>query len=294
MRIVYLDETYLDKSVALMAKYNKEKRYKIGYCSLKPDSIRRDLKESFEDEENKTIGVIEQGELIGIVDLQVDLEKQVIEMIGPFIDREEENEWLSIANEMCQFIFEALGFTYKYLFFIHQENQINKKLLKNLGATSRGHEYVLELKKENVKVQLLSKRIVEASQNVYEGVRTFHDTIWPGVYYSGKQIIEKLTHSHQLFIAKNNQELEGYIFVQKQLEAESGYIHFLAVKERYRKQGIGKALLTKAIEYLFKESQIKKISLCVEVLNEMAMQLYFDVGFEVENAYTAYQIQHKE
>ena len=71
-------------------------------------------------------------------------------MIGPFIDREEENEWLSIANEMCQFIFEALGFTYKYLFFIHQENQINKKLLKNLGATSRGHEYVLELKKENV------------------------------------------------------------------------------------------------------------------------------------------------
>lgn len=294
MRIVYLDETYLDESVALMAKYNKKKRYKIGYCSLKPDSIRRDLIESFEDEENKTIGVIEQGELIGIVDLQVDLEKQVIEMIGPFIDREEENEWLSIANEMCQFIFEAFGFRYKYLFFIHQENQINKKLLENLGATSRGHEYVLELKKENVKVQLLSKQIVEASQNVYEEVRTFHDTIWPGVYYSRKQIIEKLTHSHQLFIAKNNQELEGYVFVQKQLEAESGYIHFLAVKERYRKQGIGKALLTKAIEYLFKESQIKKISLCVEVLNETAMQLYFDVGFEVENAYTAYQIQHKE
>ena len=294
MRIVYLDETYLDEGVALMAKYNKEKRYKIGYCSLKPNSIRKDLIESFEDEENKTIGVIEQGKLIGIIDLQVDLEKQVIEMIGPFIDREEENEWLSIANEMCQFIFEALGFTYKYLFFIHQENQINKKLLKNLGATSRGHEYVLELKKENVKVQLLSKRIVEASQNVYEEFQAFHDTLWPGVYYSGKQIIEKLTRGYQLFIAKNNQELEGYVFVQKQLEAESGYIHFLAVKEGYRKQGIGKALLTKAIEYLFKESQIKKISLCVEVLNEVAMQLYFDVGFEVENTYTAYQIQNKE
>lgn len=294
MRIVYLDETYLDKSVALMAKYNKEKRYKIGYCSLKPNSIRRDFVESFEDEENKTIGVIEQGELIGIIDLQVDLEKQVIEMIGPFIDREEEKEWLSIANEMCQFIFEAFDFTYKYLFFIHQENQINKKLLENLGATSRGHEYVLELKKENVKVQLLSKQIVEASQNVYEEFQALHDTLWPGVYYSGKQIIEKLNHIHQLFIAKNNQELEGYVFVQKQLEAESGYIHYLAVKEGYRKQGIGKALLTKAIEYLFKESQIKKISLCVEVLNEVAMQLYFDVGFEVENAYTVYQIQNKE
>lgn len=294
MRIVYLDETYLDKSVDLMVKYNTEKRYKIGYCSLKPNSIRRDLIESFEDEGNKTIGMIEQGELIGIIDLQVDLEKQVIEMIGPFIDREEEKEWLSIANEMCQFIFEVFGFTYKYLFFIHQENQINKKLLEILGATSRGHEYVLELKKENVKVQLLSKQIVEASQNVYEEVQTFHDAIWPGVYYSGKQIIEKLTHVHQLFIAKNNQELEGYVFVQKQLEAESGYIHFLVVKEGYRKQGIGKALLTKAIEYLFKESQIKKISLCVEVLNEAAMQLYFDVGFEVENTYTAYQIQNKE
>ena len=82
--------------------------------------------------------------------------------------------------------------------------------------------------------------------------------------------------------------------MQKQLEAERGYIHFLAVKEGYRKQGIGKALLTKVIEYLFKESQIKKISLCVEVLNEAAMQLYYDVGFEVENAYTAYQIQNKE
>lgn len=294
MTIKYIDETYLEQSVSLMAKYNKEKSYKVGYCCVQPDSIRRDLISSLADEENKLIGVLEEDELMGVVDLDIDLEKKTIEMVGPFIDHKEEEVWLEIAMQLMHFIFENLGHSYKYRFFIHQENQIGKKLLEMLGAKFNEHEYALSLKRDDVKIQTAYKEVVTVQAIQYEEIIEMHDSIWPGVYYSGKDIIGQLDENHQLFIAKHAEEVEGYIFVENELEAGRGYIHFLAVKEPYRRGGIGRSLLNKALEWSLSNNQITQISLCVEVENEKALNLYYNVGFKLENAYTAYIIESKE
>lgn len=290
MRIKYLDETYLEASISLMAKYNKEKCYQIGYCAVPVDSIRKDLVESLKDEENKLIGVIEEGVLVGVIDLDIDSKKKTIDMVGPFIEKQEEEEWLAIGKELFDFIFKEFDSDYEYLFFIHQENKIGKKLLENIQVELRGDEYVLKIERDGIKPGLIDDTgIISIDTEQYEEVITLHDGIWPGVYYSGQELIEQLDENHQIFSAKNKEEIEGYIFVEK--EVERGYVHFLAVKEPYRGAGIGRKLLNKALKWAFANNNIKKLSLCVEVENEKALSLYYNLGFKVENAYTAYKLQ---
>ena len=290
MRIKYLDETYLEASISLMAKYNKEKCYQIGYCAVPVDSIRKDLVESLKDEENKLIGVIEEGVLVGVIDLDIDSKKKTIDMVGPFIEKQEEEEWLAIGKELFDFIFKEFDSDYEYLFFIHQENKIGKKLLENIQVELRGDEYVLKIERDGIKPGLIDDTgIISIDTEQYEEVITLHDGIWPGVYYSGQELIEQLDENHQIFSAKNKEEIEGYIFVEK--EVERGYVHFLAVKEPYRGAGIGRKLLNKALKWAFANNNIKKLSLCVEVENEKALSLYYNLGFEVENAYTAYKLK---
>ena len=290
MRIKYLDETYLEASISLMAKYNKEKCYQIGYCAVPADSIRKDLVESLKDEENKLIGVIEEGVLVGVIDLDIDSKKKTIDMVGPFIEKQEEEEWLAIGKELFDFIFKEFDSDYEYLFFIHQENKIGKKLLENIQVELRGDEYVLKIERDGIKPGLIDDTgIISIDTEQYEEVITLHDGIWPGVYYSGQELIEQLDKNHQIFSAKNKEEIEGYIFVEK--EVERGYVHFLAVKEPYRGAGIGRKLLNKALKWAFANNNIKKLSLCVEVENEKALILYYNLGFKVENAYTAYKLQ---
>ena len=290
MRIKYLDETYLEASISLMAKYNKEKCYQIGYCAVPADSIRKDLVESLKDEENKLIGVIEEGVLVGVIDLDIDSKKKTIDMVGPFIEKQEEEEWLAIGKELFDFIFKEFDSDYEYLFFIHQENKIGKKLLENIQVELRGDEYVLKIERDGIKPGLIDDTgIISIDTEQYEEVITLHDGIWPGVYYSGQELIEQLDENHQIFSAKNKEEIEGYIFVEN--EVERGYVHFLAVKEPYRGAGIGRKLLNKALKWAFANNNIKKLSLCVEVENEKALSLYYNLGFKVENAYTAYKLQ---
>lgn len=293
MKIKYLDETYLEESVSLMARYNKEKCYQVGYCSVKVDNIRRDLVDSLKDEANKLIGVLEEGILIGVVDLDIDLNKKVIEIVGPFIDRQDKEEWLKIGKELLNFVLKECGACYKYLFFIHQENKIGEMLLESIGAKFNGYEYTLSVQRERVQPESVDTTgIVSVDTNQYKEVVTLHDGIWPGVYYSGQELIDQLDENHQLFIIKNEEEIEGYVFVEN--EAERGYIHFLAVKETYRRRGIGMRLLNKALEWSFTNNQIKKVSLCVEAENENALSLYYKAGLEKENAYVAYQVESKE
>lgn len=293
MTIKYLDETYLEASVSLIAKYNKEKCYQIGYCAVPADSIRRDLVESLKDEDNKLIGVLEEGILMGVVDLDIDLNKKAIEIVGPFIERQEEEEWLKIGKELLDFVFKECGSYYKYLFFIHQENKIGKKLLESIEAKFNGYEYTLSVQRDCMQQESVdATKIILIDTNQYEEVVTLHDGIWPDVYYSGQELIDQLDGNHQLFIIKNEEEMEGYVFIEN--EAERGYIHFLAVKEPYRRTGIGRRQLNKALEWSFENNQIKKVSLCVEAENENALSLYYNVGFEKENAYAAYEVEAKE
>ena len=89
----------------------------------------------------------------------------------------------------------------------------------------------------------------------------------------------------KLFIAKDNDNIMGYIFIKitnpkqnAELYKES-IIDALYVKEEYRNKGVATTLIKKAIEYS-KQKDAKRISINVISNNEVALKLYYKLGFE--------------
>ena len=67
-----------------------------------------------------------------------------------------------------------------------------------------------------------------------------------------------------------------------------GHIISIAVLSEYRNKGIGSALLTKAIELMKENYDIKKVYLEVRVSNEDAIRLYNKFGFRIKDVISHY------
>ena len=94
-----------------------------------------------------------------------------------------------------------------------------------------------------------------------------------------------LNDNNKLFIAVDNDNILGYIFMKitdpnKNAEIyKEAIIDALYVEEEYRNKGVATYLIEKTIEYS-KNKDAKKISINVIYNNEIAKKLYYKLGFE--------------
>lgn len=79
------------------------------------------------------------------------------------------------------------------------------------------------------------------------------------------------------FVAKENNKILGVILAGH--DGRRGYIHHTAVDTNYRKQGIGKSLVAKAIEAL-KEEGIQKVAFVVFKKNQTGNIFWDKLGFK--------------
>lgn len=79
------------------------------------------------------------------------------------------------------------------------------------------------------------------------------------------------------FIAQQDANVVGVILCGH--DGRRGYIYHLAVNPNYRRNGIGKSLVNRAIEALRKE-EINKVALVVFKSNELGNKFWESIGFE--------------
>lgn len=82
------------------------------------------------------------------------------------------------------------------------------------------------------------------------------------------------------YIAEIDGELVGVILCGH--DGRRGYIYHTAVKQSYRKMGIGKQLV-QAVQNALKEVQINKVALVVFDTNEFGNKFWESIGFEKRN-----------
>ena len=96
--------------------------------------------------------------------------------------------------------------------------------------------------------------------------------------WSEKSISDELNNPLSLWIvAVDNETVAGYVGSQTVLfEADMMNV---AVAEKYRRQGIGRKLVTTLIDHLH-ENKAHCLTLEVRASNAAAISMYFDLGFE--------------
>ncbi len=120
---------------------------------------------------------------------------------------------------------------------------------------------------------IMDLEIVKATSDDVADIKKIEDECF-SVPWSEKSIEESLKNpcSH-FYIAKVNNEAVGYIGVQ--IFSGEGYVTNVATLPEYRKQGIARALMERALE-----NEMDFLTLEVRKSNLPAISLYRKLGFE--------------
>lgn len=126
------------------------------------------------------------------------------------------------------------------------------------------------------------------------------------VYLQGYKGLEEYSYTHPddveaylhwlfrrdvagIWLAEENSKIVGFVasdgnWFSKREGKVVGAIHELVVLPEYRKKGIGKALVEKALEY-FKSRGLEVAELWVGDENKQAMDFYKNLGFEEKDRF---------
>jgi ribosomal protein S18 acetylase RimI-like enzyme len=109
---------------------------------------------------------------------------------------------------------------------------------------------------------------------------------FPGCEFNG-DVIRKSMERHlrvapdAIKVLEVGGESAGYVWMKvvKSAAGVFGRLEQLFIEERYRKQGLGKRLVSVAEEY-FRRKGLKKVKLTVTKENNSALSLYSSMGYE--------------
>lgn len=276
---------------AFIARLNQEKQHHVGFCGEQEVEIEGTLIEEFSDLELGTSFVVayEHERIIGALGFDVDLERGVAEVWGPFI--EEESRWNDLAHELWRAGTNQLGDKVTTLHgFYNEENKQALQFMDGIPSTYLHTHLVLVCTRSSFAYEP-AHTLQEFTPDYVNAFIALHDASFPNTYYSGQEIISRLGVDHRIFIAVDHeQSLLGYVYVEADCDAQEGNIEFIAVSPHAQGQGLGTSLIQEAMRFLLLDRKIDEISLCVEDENGKAISLYQKAGFQQKHRLLFYKI----
>ncbi|MCG7342628.1 GNAT family N-acetyltransferase [Sporosarcina sp. ACRSL] len=291
--VIEAPRSYSDLA-AFLAKMNKETYQHIGYCGESKEEIYDTLTNEFSDLalEKSFIVAYKNEDIAAAIGLDINLEDRSAEVWGPFVS--EAYLHTSLGNELWEKV-TALSAPQvdQYSFFFNLDNLFAREFANSHGGQLKGFHTVLVAKKSEWN-EVVIEQIKEYNSTYQNGFAELHGHEFPSTYYSAKTILKRLSEENQLFISTSDNELTGYVYIEADPLHGDGSIEYIAVSEQFRKQGIGKKLLTFAVNKLFAYEEIEEITLSVNNKDEGAIKLYQAVGFKVKHKLIHYEIDKKE
>ncbi|SFB05331.1 Acetyltransferase (GNAT) family protein [Lentibacillus halodurans] len=257
-----------------IAMLNRQKKYHIGFCGTDPEEVMDALNEDI----TNITAAAEKDRLVGLIGM--DAEDDRAEIWGPFVDPGYDSE---VAFAIWERILKDIPSTVKHFsLFPNVDNDLVKSFAERLHFKQKADQVILTISKDrwgdlpNADLNELSRAEIAVFKNL-------HDRVFPGTYYSGQEIIKRISHRQRVFVVHDNGRLAGYAYLEADPNYGEGSIEFIAVDEPFRSRGYGKQLLAAAVKWLFSFKSINDIQLCVSADNQGALGLYQSVGFSAEH-----------
>ncbi|GAB3796245.1 GNAT family N-acetyltransferase [Virgibacillus kimchii] len=253
---------------------NQQNAYHIGFCGTDPEEIENAITEDV----SEMVAAVKDGRLVGWIG--ADTDEDTAEVWGPFIDGEYE---IDLALALWEKLLEQLSPTViHFILFPNRENVLVKDFAEELQFKQKTDQAILIFSEEQLK-KLPKTDLEPLTQADHPEFIRLHDEAFPGTYYSGREIIERLHQTNTAFVLRDEGRLAGYVYVEADPEFGGGSIEFIAVHPAFRGKGCGKKLLTGAVYWLFTFDSIDEIKLTVGADHQNALGLYKSVGFNVEH-----------
>lgn len=273
-----LDQEDIRKISSFISHLNNSEESHIGYLGNDTKEIENYILEDVSDVKypDSFVGAYEGNQLIGVLGFDADLEGGNAEILGPFIYA---NKW-NIVLDMWKKLIDLLPVEINSLeMFPNVKNVSVCELAENLNFKKYSDETILIFQRHNSR-ELIDPFLEELTPKHYLEMKQLHDNAFPGAYYSGQQIIQRLNDHRKVFVITRKNIVVGYIYVEAAPDFGEASIEFFAVESSERGKGTGRQLLTGALKWIFSFENIDSITLCVNSANHSAINLYSKVGFQ--------------
>jgi ribosomal protein S18 acetylase RimI-like enzyme len=290
VNIVRLNPAQIGEVSAFIAHLQADKTHQCAYFGEDAAEIAAAI-QTFVPPNNGLLAY-EHDRLVGFLGVDTDEESSRAWLYGPLVDHP---DWQTTADALYAKIFvQGIMPT-----FVCDEELFVDATNVNTAAFAERHQFIpgvphvsLRLDRQQAARLPVAENITVLSEAYHAPFERLHDVIFPGAYFSGQQIIERLGERDQVFIALHNVDVVGYLYARIEPEATHGYIDFLGVGEAFRRQGLGKKLLAAASHWLFAFPEIEAVTLTVNTRNASALELYTNLGFTHVQTLHAYRKQY--
>ena len=159
--------------------------------------------------------------------------------------------------------------------------------MESLNAKETGKHQILVSNTEVTNGEILE----EISPPFYEEVINLHNELFPETYLTGADMISGLSEEKRLLIIPDgDQSIQGYVYLEGDRVFQEGNLEFIAVAREHQKKGLGKKLVQAGLTYLYENMNVAEVSLCVNVNNATAINLYKKSGFHEEMKLVSFKV----
>lgn len=271
------------EELALFAeRLNAHRETGSAFCCARAEDIRRDFEESIE----YGFACRADGRLLGLISCFPDMEKRnadcslLLEVCGA--------DYGEAAGALVGAAREKMGSGLACTFYFPMENKECRRFLERTGARRQVDEYLLVLQKEDWAAPFFSAGEPRPlGDGEMDAFAMLHDTIFPGAYASGRDILEELGKKRSVYVISDGQGLAAY-GVLKARGGKVAAVEMIGVREDARRCGYGRAMLNHLAGEAFLRSGAESLDLVVDADNGNALKLYLDTGFRIRQENNCY------
>lgn len=265
----------LEELAQFAGRLNAHRETGSAFCCARAKDILRDFEETME----YGFACRADGRLLGLISCFPDMEKKnadcslLLDVCG--------EDYRQAAGALVSAAREKMGPGMACTFYFPVENKECRRFLEHTGAGRQVNEYILILQREDWDAPPVS---VAEPRPVGEGetdaFARLHDAIFPGVYASGKDILEDLGKTRSVYVIADEAGLAAY-GVLKARGGETAAVEIIGVRADVRRRGYGRSMLNHLAGEAFLRSGAERLDLVVDADNENALRFYLDTGFKV-------------
>jgi GNAT superfamily N-acetyltransferase len=272
------------KIAHLIAAVNSQPAHHCLHCDQKEAGILDEMA-ALEVPLEESFVVAKIGrEIVGIFGADVTAEKDRAWLWGPFISGVDWQETAELLYDHFQKLFSPP--LSQVTHFLNLANEQGQAFFRAKGFQEMKTTHVYQALPPTLPA---TDPFPEINPPEWRSFIALHEATFPGTYFSGRQIIERLGKKDKVFVCAEGDNVLGYVYAN--VEPTEGYIHFLGVEAESRGQGIGKGLLMTAVSWLFNKQKVPQVGLAVDDENN-ARRLYERCGFNL--LYTGIGLRKEE
>jgi len=245
-----------------------------------PDELRERLAKYLDDSELQYLLLESPGRLSGAMGAEYDLSLGRAWLHGPHVTDE---DWEGGADTLFSELLATLPPEVEHLTaYVNTRNSRARGFLAARGFSERdteSHEFWLKPWGDRGVAESCT---VDLGPEHRESFSVLYDSLFPAAYYSASRVIEMIGRTHHVDVVAEGSEVLGFAVAASEVEEAPGEVQFLGVREDCRGKGLGRGLLQSAVNWLFDEAHVPRISLNVDADILTARKLYESVGFRLQ------------